>query len=114
MESIPVFVKAGSIIPTGPVKQSVAEKSDEPVVLNIYPGADASFCLYEDEGVNMNYEDLCRSTICMTWDDSARKLTIGKRVGSFEGMQEVRTFKITVAGTEKTIRYDGRKVAVKF
>ena len=114
MESIPVFVKAGSIIPTGPVKQSVAEKSDEPVVLNIYPGADASFSLYEDEGVNMNYEDLCRSTICMTWDDSARKLTIGKRAGSFEGMQEVRTFKITVAGTEKTIRYDGRKVAVKF
>ena len=114
MESIPVFVKAGSIIPTGPVRQSVAEKSDEPIVLNIYPGADASFCLYEDEGDNMNYESGCRSTIGMSWDDSARKLTIGKRSGTFEGMQEVRTFKIAVAGMEKTIRYDGRKVVVKF
>ena len=114
MESIPVFVKAGSIIPTGPVKQSVAEKSDEPVVLNIYPGADASFSLYEDEGVNKNYENGLSSTICMTWDDSARKLTIGKRAGSFEGMQAARTFKINVGGTEKTIRYDGRKVTVKF
>ena len=114
MESIPVFVKAGSIIPTGPVKQSVAEKSDEPLVLNIYPGADASFSLYEDEGVNKNYENGLSSTICMTWDDSARKLTIGKRAGSFEGMQAARTFKINVGGTEKTIRYDGRKVTVKF
>ena len=114
MESIPVFVKAGSIIPTGPVKQSVAEKSEEPLVLNIYPGADASFSLYEDEGVNKNYENGLSSTICMSWDDSARKLTIGKRAGSFEGMQAARTFKINVGGTEKTIRYDGRKVTVKF
>ena len=114
IESIPVFVKGGSILPTGPARQSVAEKSDEPLVLNVYPGADASFCLYEDEGDNMNYESGCRSTIGMSWDDSARKLTIGKRSGTFEGMQEVRTFKIAVAGMEKTIRYDGRKVVVKF
>ena len=114
MESIPVFVKAGSIIPTGPARQSVAEKSDEPIALNIYPGADGSFCLYEDEGDNMNYESGQRSTICMTWDDSSRKLTIGKRSGTFDGMQEVRTFRINVAGTEKAVRYDGRKVAVKF
>lgn len=114
IESIPVFVKGGSILPTGPARQSIAEKSDEPIVLNIYPGADASFCLYEDEGDNMNYESGCRSTIGMSWDDSARKLTIGKRSGTFEGMQEVRTFKIAVAGMEKTIRYDGRKVVVKF
>lgn len=113
MESIPVFVKAGSILPTGPVKQSVAEKSDEPVVLGIYPGADAYFRLYEDEGDNMNYENGLSSTIDISWDDSSRSLTIGKRNGSFEGMQEVRTFKITVAGTEKTIRYDGRKTVVR-
>lgn len=113
IESIPVFVKAGSIIPTGPVKQSVAEKSEEPIALNIYPGADASFRLYEDEGDNMNYENGLCSTIDISWDDSSRKLTIEKRIGSFEGMQEVRTFKITVAGTEKTIRYDGRKTVVR-
>jgi alpha-D-xyloside xylohydrolase len=114
IESIPVFVKAGSIIPTGPVKQSVAEKSEEPIALNIYPGADASFRLYEDEGDNMNYQDGQSTTIDISWDDSSRKLTIEKRIGSFEGMQEVRTFKTTVAGMEKTIRYDGRKVVVKF
>ena len=114
IESIPVFVKAGSILPIGPAKQSAAEKSDEPVVLNIYPGADASFRLYEDEGDNLNYEEGLSSTIEMNWDDSSRKLTIGKRIGSFEGMQEVRTFKIAVAGMEKTIRYDGRKVTVRF
>ena len=114
IESIPVFVKAGSIIPTGPVKQSVAEKSEEPIALNIYPGADASFRLYEDEGDNMNYQDGQSTTIDISWNDSSRKLTIEKRIGSFEGMQEVRTFKITVAGMEKTIRYDGRKVVVKF
>ena len=114
IESIPVFVKAGSILPEGPARQSVAEKCDGPLVLNIYPGADASFCLYEDEGDNKNYENGFSSTIEMSWDDSSRKLTIGKRAGSFEGMQEVRTFKIAVAGTEKTIRYDGHKVVVKF
>ena len=56
IEKIPVFIKAGSILPLGPVKQYVAEKSDEPIALHIYPGADATFCLYEDEGVNHNYE----------------------------------------------------------
>ena len=114
IESIPVFVKAGSILPIGPAKQSAAEKCDEPVVLNIYPGADASFLLYEDEGDNLNYEEGLSSTIEMIWDDSSRKLTIGKRDGCFDGMQDVRTFKIAVEGMEKTIRYDGRKVTVRF
>ena len=109
IEDIPVFAKAGSIIPMGPVKQHVEEKSDEPVVLNVYPGADASFCLYEDDGNNEAF-----STIDITWDDSERKLTIGKRQGSFEGMKTVRTFKAAVAGMEKTISYDGGKISVKF
>ena len=61
----------------------------------------------------MNYENGLCSTIDIRWDDSSRSLTIGKRNGNFEGMQEVRTFKITVAGTEKTIRYDGRKTVVR-
>ena len=93
----------------GPVKQHVEEKSDEPVVLNVYPGADATFCLYEDDGNNDTH-----STIDITWDDAKRKLTIGKREGSFDGMKTERIFKATVAGKEKTIRYDGRKVTVKF
>lgn len=75
--------------PSSEVGKVAQEKSDEPMVLNIYPGADATFCLYED--------------------DAKRKLTIGKRNGSFEGMKAERTFKAAVAGTERSIRYNGRK-----
>lgn len=111
IEDIPVFAKAGSILPLGPVKQHAAEKSDEPLTINVYPGADACFNLFEDDGLSV---DGSSSTIPFTWDDSSRTLTIGKRQGSFEGMEETRTFNIAVAGTEKSIRYDGRKVIVRF
>lgn len=111
IEDIPVFAKAGSILPLGPVKQYAAEKSDEPLKINVYPGADACFNLFEDDGLSV---DGSSSTIPFTWDDSSRTLTIGKRQGGFEGMEETRTFNIAVAGTEKSIRYDGRKVSVRF
>ena len=111
IEDIPVFAKAGSILPLGPVKQHAAEKSDEPLTINVYPGADACFNLFEDDGLSV---DGSSSTIPFTWDDSSRTLTIGKRQGSFEGMEETRTFNIAIAGTEKSIRYDGRKVTVRF
>ncbi len=111
IEDIPVFAKAGSILPLGPVKQHAAEKSDTPLTINVYPGADACFNLFEDDGLSV---DGSSSTIPFTWDDSSRTLTIGKRQGSFEGMEETRTFNIAVAGTEKSIRYDGRKVTVRF
>lgn len=109
IEYIPVFVKAGSIVPSGPVKQYVTEESDDPMTLSIYPGADADFRLYEDDGNNQE-----SSTIDITWDDSQRKLIIGKRRGCFEGMKEERIFKATVAGQEKSIRYDGSKITVRF
>lgn len=111
IEDIPVFAKAGSILPLGPVKQHAAEKSDEPLTINVYPGADACFNLFEDDGLSV---DGSSSTIPFTWDDSSRTLTIGKSQGSFEGMEDTRTFNIAVAGTEKSIRYDGRKVSVRF
>lgn len=111
IEDIPVFAKAGSILPLGPVKQHAAEKSDAPLTINVYPGADACFNLFEDDGLSV---DGSSSTIPFTWDDSSRTLTIGKRQGSFEGMEETRTFHIAVAGTEKSIRYDGRKVTLRF
>ena len=111
IEDIPVFAKAGSILPLGPVKQHAAEKSDAPLTINVYPGADACFNLFEDDGLSV---DGSSSTIPFTWEDSSRTLTIGKRQGSFEGMEETRTFNIAVTGTEKSIRYDGRKVTVRF
>ena len=111
IEDIPVFAKAGSILPLGPVKQHAAEKSDAPLTINVYPGADACFNLFEDDGLSV---DGSSSTIPFTWEDSSRTLTIGKRPGRFEGMEETRTFNIAVTGTEKSKRYDGRKVTVRF
>ena len=114
IETIPVYVKGGSIVPTGPDKQYVAEKVDGPVVLNVYPGADATFTLYEDEGTNYNYEDGAYSTISLTWDDAARSLTIGKREGSFEGMETTRIFKINLLGSEQTVTYNGKEATITF
>ncbi len=114
IEKIPVYIKGGSIIPTGPAKQHVAEKSEEPVVLNIYPGADATFKLYEDEGTNYNYEDGAYSMICLHWDDQAQSITIGKRNGSFPGMEKTRTFAVNLMGETKTVEYNGKEITVKF
>ena len=114
IEKIPVYAKAGSIVTTGPQKQYVAEKTDKPVVINVYPGADASFTLYEDEGINYNYENGAYSTIGLTWDDAGRKLTIGKRSGSFEGMEKEREFVVNVLGKEKSVNYNGKETTVRF
>ena len=95
-------------------RQYVAEKVDGPVVLNIYPGADATFTLYEDEGTNYNYEDGAYSTIALSWDDAARSLTIGKRNGSFDGMEKTRTFKVNLLGSEQTVTYNGKGATVTF
>jgi alpha-D-xyloside xylohydrolase len=113
LETIPVFIKGGSILPWGPAKQYSSEKSDEPLALRIYPGADATFCLYEDEGTNHNYESGAYSQIPFTWDEAEQTLTIGKRQGSFEGMQKKRTFTIEKGNTRKEITYTGKKLKVK-
>ena len=114
LDKIPVFVKAGSILPIGPERQYTGEKLDEPVELRVYPGDDASFALYEDEGDNYNYEKGAYSIINMEWDDDDRTLVIGKRKGEFEGMQKERQFRIvTPDGKRVVIDYTGRKVTVK-
>jgi len=114
IETIPVYVKGGSIIPTGPQKQFVAQKVDEPVVLNIYPGADASFTLYDDEGTNYNYENGAYSNIILSWDDAARSLTIGKRTGSFKGMEKTMTFAVNLMGEVKNVEYSGNETTIRF
>lgn len=91
--TLPLFVRAGSIIPYGPAVQYAAEKSD-PVELRIYRGADGSFTLYEDEGDSYNYEKGAYATIPIKWDESSGRLTIGKRRGSFPGMSPERTFQV--------------------
>lgn len=114
IEKIPVYAKAGSIVPAGPQKQYVAEKTDGPLVINVYPGADASFTLYEDEGVNYNYENGAYSTISLTWDNAAQSMTIGKRQGSFEGMEKEKAIVVNVLGKEKSVKYNGKATTVRF
>lgn len=91
---MPIYVKAGSIIPTGPEIQYVDQKPNAPITLNIYSGADGSFELYEDDGQSYDYENGSWSRIPFHFDNERQLLTIGKRVGYFKDMPLKRTIHI--------------------
>jgi alpha-D-xyloside xylohydrolase len=90
---MPIFVRAGSILPYGPDVQ-YATQSVDPIEIRVYRGANGSFTLYEDEGDNYNYETGAYATIPITWNDATQTLTIGARQGSFPGMLASRTFRV--------------------
>ena len=91
LERIPVLVRAGSIVPMGPVRQHTGEAADAPLELHVYPGRDASFTLYEDEGDGYAYEQGAFATVEIHWDEQAHRLTIGERSGTYKGMPAART-----------------------
>jgi len=93
IDRIPIYARAGAIIPFGPEVQSASAKSD-PIDLRIYDGADGDFTLYEDEGDNYDYEHGAYSVIPIHWDDITSTLTVGDRRGSFPGMLAHKTFRI--------------------
>ena len=114
LQDVPMFVRAGSIVPLGPVMQYVGEKTWDNLEIRVYPGADGQFTLYEDEGDSYNYEKGVYSTITFQWNDRTRTLTIGARQGSYPGMLQKRQFTLVLPdGTTKTISYDGTEVVVK-
>ena len=114
LNKIPLFVRAGSIIPIGPDVQYTNEKKWDNLIINVYPGADGTFTLYEDEGDNYNYESGAYTEIPMTWNDTSHTLTIGSKKGSYNGMLSERKFTVrTPNGNKKTITYKGKKVTVK-
>jgi alpha-D-xyloside xylohydrolase len=125
IDKLPLFVKAGSIIPMGPFLQYTTEKPADPIELRIYTGANGSFTLYEDENDNYNYEKEIYATIDFTWNDGRRQLTIGERKGTFPGMLKERTVNIVLVskahGTgieitdrfDKVVRYDGKEIKAK-
>ncbi len=100
IDKLPLMVRSGSILPMGPFIQYAVEKPADPIELRIYPGADGSFTLYEDENDNYNYEKGVHSTIAFHWDDAQRRLTIDDRKGSFPGMLKERSFHIVIVGKD--------------
>jgi alpha-D-xyloside xylohydrolase len=124
IDRMPLYVRAGSILPLGPDLQYAAEKSADPIELRIYRGANGAFTLYEDENDSYDYEKGVHATIPFSWDDTAHALTIGDRTGTFPGMLEKRTFRVVFVtenhGTgggltenaDKTVEYSGKKIKV--
>ena len=98
---IPLYLKAGSILPIGPDVQYSTEKPWDALELRIYPGADGKFTLYEDEFEGYGYEQGHFSEIPMKWDEASQTLTIGARRGEYEGMLSEREFRIVVVTPEK-------------
>jgi alpha-D-xyloside xylohydrolase len=114
LDRVPMFVRAGSIIPFAPEMQYVGEKDWSQLELRVYPGADASFTLYEDEGDGYNYEKGICSTIPMQWKETSRTLTIGERKGEYPGMIRERKFTVILPdGTSREVSYSGQSVSCK-
>ena len=110
----PLYIKAGSILTLGPDVQYANENNFDNIDIVVYPGKDAQFTLYEDEGDNYNYEKGICSTIQLSWKEKSHTLTIGQRNGSFPGMPATRTFNVRVAGTPpQTVNYNGAQLNIK-
>src|SRR5579864_7226146 len=123
LDRMPMYAKAGSVIPFGPIAETASAKAD-PIDLRVYAGADGDFTLYEDEGDNYDYEHEEYSVIPIHWDDRAETLRVGDRRGSFPGMLEHRTFRVVrvaeahraaISSPRKfdaTVEFTGKSVSV--
>lgn len=117
---LPLYVKAGSILPLAKVKQYAMEYPDSELELRIYGGADASFLWYEDEGDSYRYEENIYSKVPMKWDDASRTLTLGVREGSYPGMPEQVKMNLKLILPEcatpeiKECVYTGKEMKIKF
>jgi alpha-D-xyloside xylohydrolase len=114
LDRIPVMVRAGSILPLGPAVQSSSDRSGEPVTLQVYPGADGSMTLYDDDGVSNRYEQGAFATLRLSWNDRRRTLTLSDRQGHYDGMPQQQTFRITVGSESRLITYHGKKMKLTF
>ncbi len=94
LSTIPLFIKAGSIVPMGKFLQHTSEKAQDTLEIRVYTGKNGDFDLYEDEGVNYNYENGSYSIIPFKWDEKSQRLTIENRKGHFPGILENRVFNI--------------------
>lgn len=121
---LPLYVRAGSIVPMGPEVQYADQKAADPIELRVYRGADCQFTLYEDEGDNYNYEKGAYATIPIEWNEAKQTLTIGKRKGKFPGMPKDRVFNVVfvapnhgvgagaAAAADQAVQYGGSAIKV--
>lgn len=125
IETMPLYVKTGSIIPMGPNVEYATQKSAEAIELRIYPGADGEFKFYQDENDNYNYEKGKYATFTLKWNDKSHQLTISDRKGAFTGMAQKQVFHVVIvkpghganiditAKADKVVAYEGKAVSVK-
>jgi len=124
IDKIPMFVRAGSIIPMGNIIQYAGEKPADTLEIRVYKGAGGKFDLYEDEGDNYNYEKGKYTIIPFSWDEHRQSLLIGDKLGNYQGSVTNRIFKvvfvdesegygITVSKMGKTVSYTGKKTEIK-
>jgi alpha-glucosidase (family GH31 glycosyl hydrolase) len=114
LETVPLYIPAGSILPLGPVKQYTGETSDQPLSISIYPGADASFLLYEDDGSTFNYRHGEWMGIQMEWNDSRRSLTLRLASGSRMLPPLHRNIEAKLGETVRSVVFDGNPVDTRF
>ena len=124
IDRIPLLVRQGAIVPMGPVVQYTSEKKDAAWEIRIYPGADSSFTVYEDEGDNYNYEKGVCSNFEIKWDDKKKLLTISDRKGNYPGMTQCRNLRLVKVdknagiGVEestggKVVKYEGKQLKIR-
>jgi alpha-D-xyloside xylohydrolase len=124
LERLPLYVRAGSILPMGPDEEWSTQKPADPIELRIYRGANGDFTLYEDENDNYDYEKGAYATIPLHWDDAGHTLTIGERKGQFPGMLASRSFRLIFVGenhgvgvnptvqADKVVQYSGKQITL--
>jgi alpha-D-xyloside xylohydrolase len=124
-ERMPLFVRAGSIIPTGPEIMNTSEQPDGPIMLHVFTGADGQFSLYGDDGVSEAYARGKYTRVPVRWDQASRTLTIGARAGSYDGMPARRAIAVRFYTPGKAVApsfdeagaislsYEGQPLSVK-
>jgi alpha-glucosidase (family GH31 glycosyl hydrolase) len=113
LETMPIYVRAGAILPLGPVKQYTAEKSDAPLTVSIYPGADGEFLLYEDDGKSFNYRKGEWMGLQLKWNDAQRALSLELAKGSRMLAPAKREIEVKLQNASHTAHFEGKRIEVK-
>ena len=114
LETMPLYVAAGTILPLGPVKQHTSENVDQPLSVSVYPGADGSFLLYEDDGRSFNYRKGEWMGTRLNWNDATKTMTLALAPGSRMLPPSRRNISVNLTGNKKNIVFDGREAEVHF